>query len=438
LAFTPDASTLVTASRDRTVKLWNVESGKPAGTILGHLAQLQTMALAPDGRSLATGGYDHSVKIWGLPPIEERDSLRGHVGAVATVGFSPDGKLLASAGADRFLRIWNVASGRPEATIPADAQRLAAEGHTASILRVAYSPDGETLATADLDGIVKLWQARTGNLLATWKAGEALVLGLAYHPAGKTLITGDYKGVVTFWDTDQRQVRTRIQAHADYVMSLDCALTGELLASAGSLPYTLKLWDAVTGQERGTISKNVADSGCVAFHPGCKLLVSGTGEGTVLLFDIETQELRQTLKGHTGGVYCLTLTTDGKRLAVGSGDGTIKIWDLTAWQDVATLPAHRLRVSSIAFSPDNKTLASSHALGRSRKSTASLEHGLARRTRRFANHSHSECCRVAPNLDTGWSSCRIPSCRLCALKPSRCGHPTNTRSAELRTATPGN
>ncbi len=362
LSFVGNGSMLATASRDRTVKLWNVETGKPAGTIVGHVGQLQTLAVAADGRSIATGGYDKVVKIWELPTTEERDTLRGHTGSVGAVNFSPDGKWLASAGQDRVIRLWNVATGKMETAFPA-GKRLGEDGHAALIARLAFSPDCQTLATAAADGKVKLWEFRTGNLLATLTAGEFPIFGLAFHPSTNSLATGDFKGVLKLWDLGTHEARMTTQAHSECVLSMAYAPTGELLASVGSEPFGIKLWNGTTVQELVTISENLMTASSVAFHPKAPFVVAGTGEGTVLFFDRDFHELRHTLRGHTGGVYSMAFTPDGKRLAVGSGDGALKIWDLNAWQEVATISAHRGRVTSVAFSPDGKTLASSSVDG---------------------------------------------------------------------------
>ena len=158
VAFSPDRKTLASASKDNTIKLWNLQTQTEIKTLTGHSNWVNSIAFSPDGKTLASASNDKTIKLWNLQTPEIK-TLTRHSAEVNSVAFSPDGKTLASASNDNTIKLWNLLQTKTEIKT--------LTGHSDAVRNVAFSPDGTTLASASNDRTIRLWTWDVDKLMAS-------------------------------------------------------------------------------------------------------------------------------------------------------------------------------------------------------------------------------------------------------------------------------
>jgi WD40 repeat protein len=277
----------------------------------------------------------------------ELATLRGHTDMVFAVAYSPDGQTLATGAADQTVRLWDPRTGQTRVTL---------KGHTGGINSVVFAPDGQTVVTGSLDSTVRLWDATTGRPKATLQGHTAAVALVAFAPDGQTLATGSHDTTVRLWDVTTGRTRATLQGHTSPVTSLAFGPDGSTLAT-GSGDQTVRLWDPRTGQARAALKEHTGGVTCLAFCPGGSTLAIASPDQSVRLWDATTGQHKTTLRGPPGA-NAMAFSPDGQTLATGSADRTVRLWDATTGQHKVTLRGHMSQISSVVFSPDGLTLAS--------------------------------------------------------------------------------
>ncbi|MFG1923538.1 WD40 repeat domain-containing serine/threonine protein kinase [Cryptosporangium sp. NPDC048952] len=274
---------LVSAGNDRSVRYWDLRTGKAAGPARpGQHDAVLGLAASSDGRVLASGNGDHTVQLWD-PATGRRTGqpLTGHTDQVNAVAVSPDGRRVASASGDRTVRLWDPATrkqvGKPLV------------GHTGPVVWLAFSPDGKTLATAGEDRTVRLWSVATGAQLGKPLSGHTdEVLTVAFSPDGRRVASGGRDTTVRLWDVEtHRPIGGPINGHTAKVTSVAFSPDGSLLVSAGG-DVALGLWDPRTGAPIGLVATD-----------------------------------------HKDTIFTMAFSPDGTQLATASADKTVKLWKLS-------------------------------------------------------------------------------------------------------------
>jgi len=274
-------------------------------------------------------------------------TLEGHAGQVYSVAFSPDGERLATGSWDKTAKIWNVETGQEYLTL---------EGHANLVSSVAFSPDGKRLATGSDDKTAKIWNVETGQEFLKLEGHANWVRSVAFSPDGERLATGSWDKTAKIWNVETGQEFLTLEGHADLVSSVAFSTDGKRLAT-GSIDGTAKIWDVETGQEFLALEGHVGQVWSVAFSPDLKWLATGSEVGTTKIWDVETGQEFLTLEGHVGQVWSVAFSADGKRLATGSWDNTAKIWKVETGQEYLKFEGHVSSVTPVVFSPDCKRLA---------------------------------------------------------------------------------
>jgi len=356
VAVSHDGGLIAAASAEKVIQVWDAASGDPVLTLMGHEGSVRSVAFSPTAKFLASGSEDRTVRIWDAASGEELNSLHGHRSAVRSVAFSPDGRALVSggglAGRPGEARVWDLSTGK---------RRFSLRGHTEPVTAVAFARDGRTIATASWDHTIKTWDARTGQELVTMRGHGEGVLSVALSPDGWTLASGsgarNMPGVVKLWDVASGQERATLKGHSGGVLSSAFSPGGRILAT-GSFDHTLKLWDVQTGEQgKLRLPGHLAVTHAAAFSPDQRTLATAGADRTVRFWDLATGDLQRSLKIQNGSVWALAYSPRGKALATGGEDHVVRLWDADSLEERRALEGHTGGVRCLAFSPDGKLLA---------------------------------------------------------------------------------
>jgi WD40 repeat protein len=288
IRFGPKGTQLATVGRnDETVKLWDAATGESSGTLDTEVLAF-SVAYRHDGLLLAIGGRG-TIQLWDLALGQRRKTLRNQA-TTFCARFSPDGKTLATADSDNKVRLWDLATGEPthilaghrKGALNALLQEVDDLIGGGCVWAVAYHPSGKSLASAGADGTVRIWAVDAGKCTSVFRGNRLPVYALAYAPDGTRIAFGGGDSNVRVWNLQQHAAPHVLKGHEKFVDSL-------------------------------------------AYLPGGQYLVSGGNDGTIRVWDTHAGNCVRTLK-HGDGKVSVTVDSKGQTLASAGEDNALKFW----------------------------------------------------------------------------------------------------------------
>jgi len=422
VAVSPTGKLIASGSSDRTILLWDFETGQCLSKLKGHRKDVCVVRFSPDGALLASGSRDGTIRLWETDSKQCVRTLqavgRGDMGAgryaypddakessVTSVDFSPDGKLFASVCNTNEIWIWDVESQKCIKKIVDNPDKRSSD-HYLRLSRISFSPDGRLLASASTCGSVDLWNVQSGAWImhvddhahdcgvcsVGWSAdGNSIVLAdesegiriasaqsgkressfafyrevfeACFNPNGKTIAFASIDHNVQSWWIEDGRWSDEFDGHRGKVWCVRFSSCGNFLVS-GSEDRTVRIWQAPVTRPFSSclpeLPNGVEQSPhVVSFSPDGAVFASSTDPPVAIrLWSITSGHCIGVLRGHTKPVDALCFNVDGSSLASGSRDKTIRLWNVSTGECMAILSGHEREVGSVCFSRDGKLLAS--------------------------------------------------------------------------------
>ncbi|QUY44137.1 DUF4062 domain-containing protein [Acaryochloris marina] len=344
VAFSPDGQCIVSSSKDKTIRLWDLRGNLITEPFQGHEGFVSSVAFSPDGQRIVSGSHDKTVRLWDLRGNLIAEPFQGHEGFVSSVAFSPDGQHIVSGSDDKTVRLWDLRGN------------LIAEpfqGHGESVSPVAFSPDGQCIVSGSHDKTIRLWDLR-GNLIAEPFLGhEGFVRSVAFSPDGQHIVSGSHDKTIRLWDLRGNLIAEPFQGHEDFVSSAAFSPDGQCIVS-GSKDKTIRLWDLRGNLIAEPFQGHGESVRSVAFSPDGQHIVSGSKDKTIRLWDLQDNPIAKPFLGHGESVSSVAFSPDGQTIVSGSPNTRVRLWDLQG-NPIVELQGGSA-VWSVAFSPDGKRI----------------------------------------------------------------------------------
>jgi len=358
VAFFDDGQRIVTGSWDRTARVWEATTGNLLHTLKGHRREILSVAVSTNGQRIATGSLDRTARIWDPTTGSSLLEFTNHVQGVWAVAFSPDGRRVVSGGWDKTARVWDANSGRE---LSALAQ------HTSAVFSVAFSPDGQSFVTGSKDGTVQLWDSSTGIHRQTFDGHQRPVFSVSFSPDGRRIISGSSDQTARVWDVATGKPLRVLKGHGSRISSVAYSPDGQRIITGGGavrfrpdgevVDFTVgddnaaKVWDATESRETYTLKANGAPVVSVDFSPNGRLISSGSMDGAVRLWDLGSgREL--WVRTNKVPVRSVAFFPDGRRLVAGGYDQTATVWEVAGGKELFRLEGHTNSIFSVAVSPN--------------------------------------------------------------------------------------
>ncbi|MBV9867849.1 MAG: caspase family protein [Abitibacteriaceae bacterium] len=330
LALTPDGQTLASGSGllKGIVRLWNIPTGQLINVPLETPMRTTSLAYSPDGQSIACGSIDHKIRLWNTKTGKIQRVLTGLPEVVGSLAFSHDSKTLASEIDNKGLKLWNASTGQLQRTLKGKTTWL-------PLKAISFSQDNKMVVGCGGDGIIRAWNLKTGTLEHLFHSIDHST-ALAFSDDSKALAISKGSKIIV-WDVLTGKQQHILQGHTNNITAVAFAHDNKTLASV-SWDATIRLWNTRTGALQHIITGQTSRAMSVNFSPDSRNVATGDFQG-LKLWNVQTGKLIWTTPETVGLTTAIAFAPDGITVTTSGADNTIRIWRASSGRLLVTLYA---------------------------------------------------------------------------------------------------
>ena len=344
--WSPNGSRILTASWDKTARIWDPRAGEALAVLRGHSGPVISAVWSPNGSRILTASHDNTARVWDPASGRQISVLKGHSEGVTSAAWSPNGSRILTSSSDTTARVWDPASGR---------ELTALKGHSVGLTSAMWSPDGSRILTASWDHTARVWDPASGRELTVLKGHSVGRTSAMWSPDGSRIVTASWDHTARVWDPASGRELTVLKGHSGWVESAVWSRDGSRILTA-SADNTARVWDPTAGRELAVLKGHDDRVFSAVWSPDDSRILTASEDETARTWDPASGRELAVLKGHFDGVSSAVWSPDGSRILTASGDHTARVWDPTAGRELAVLKGHSIGVRSAAWSPDGSRI----------------------------------------------------------------------------------
>jgi eukaryotic-like serine/threonine-protein kinase len=351
-AFSPDGSKAISASYDKTARVWDSRTGETLAVLGGHEAELFRARYIAGGAKIVTRAWDSSVKIWDAETYQALQAIppasAAHAGILQLMGGVRGGGILSLSGAipgltsaDGKFSLGYADKGEAH-IIDLETGRVSAilDGGASEVMWGCFSPDAGKVLTLAMDETVQVWDRKTAKALYRLEGHTGLVGFADFSPDGKRIVTTSMDATAKLWDGPTGKLRASLEGHTAAVGSAHFSPDGRHVVT-GSLDGNAYVWEVESGARKTILRGHAGPVYNAVFSPDGKRILA-TYHGTVKVWNLEGRELAELLLKERA-LHAIW-SPDGHRVLTSFADGTARIWDAARWRDLAPLGGEEIRL----------------------------------------------------------------------------------------------
>ncbi|KAI1032369.1 hypothetical protein LB504_013206, partial [Fusarium proliferatum] len=318
------------------------------GILEGHSQDAISVAFSHDSKKVASGSWDKTIRIWDAETGECERVLKGHSDPVNSVVFSHDSKKVASGSWDKTIRIWDAETGECEREL---------KGHSYSVSSAIFSHDSKMVASVSHDETIRIWDAETGECERVLKGHSDYISSVVFSHDSKVVASASKDKTIQIWDAETGKCEQVLEGHSDRIRSVVFSPDSKVVASA-SKDKTIRIWNVEIGKCNEVPKSHSDRIRLLVFSHDSAKLASASDDKTVRIWNVETGECEQVIEHHSGLVYSMVFSRNSIMLALTSDDEKARVWHLKTGECIEAIPIEHYS-RGLLFTNDNCGLVTS-------------------------------------------------------------------------------